>query len=339
MILLLFVDGALSSSISRDERAFMNWMREYNLLYTGAEFHRRYGIWLSNLAHVRAHNARSSFTLTLNRFAATAPSEYRSLLTYRPPVKHLLSERHPVVGAIPKFLNWTQTLADQNVTFPVRDQTASDCTSDWAFAAVEAVQYAWAVSQATIPRASLAPSALNLSAAFLLHCADASYGCYGCYGGSLSGAYRWVINKHDGHFFNETAWPYDLTNPEKPPSVCPSGPSSDASRVRISDSWEIFPYSEEDLSVQCRALGAVAAGIDASRWSFALYREGIYEEPECSPYNVNHAVTVVGFGHEPKPYWIVKNSFGQGWGEGGYMRLLWFKNHCGIATVAVAPIC
>ena len=48
--------------------------------------------------------------------------------------------------------------------------------------------------------------------------------------------------------------------------------------------------------------------------------------------DVNHAVTVVGYetsatGDE---YWIVKNSWGDKWGDNGYFKIIKGKGHCSI---------
>ena len=49
---------------------------------------------------------------------------------------------------------------------------------------------------------------------------------------------------------------------------------------------------------------------------------------------MNHAVLIVGY---TPGYWIVKNSWGAGWGSGGYIYLVRGKNMCGIADEASYP--
>jgi C1A family cysteine protease len=51
------------------------------------------------------------------------------------------------------------------------------------------------------------------------------------------------------------------------------------------------------------------------------------------------SVTIVGYGTtDASSYWIIKNSFGRAWGEGGYMRMSRGGNMCGIANYAVVPV-
>lgn len=63
-----------------------------------------------------------------------------------------------------------------------------------------------------------------------------------------------------------------------------------------------------------------------------LFRStGVYDDEVCSSDTVNHAMVIVGY---TPTEWILKNWWGNGWGENGYMRLAKNKNRCGIANYA-----
>jgi len=64
--------------------------------------------------------------------------------------------------------------------------------------------------------------------------------------------------------------------------------------------------------------GPIACGIDAL--SFLNWESGIISDAGSS---VDHVISVVGWGNDASQgqYWIVRNSWGEYWGEMGYVRV------------------
>jgi len=63
-----------------------------------------------------------------------------------------------------------------------------------------------------------------------------------------------------------------------------------------------------------------------------MYTGGIMGPDNCDPHALDHAVFIVGYGHENgKDYWLIKNSWGEDWGENGYFRFERGVNTCGVS--------
>merc|ERR1739845_278495 len=78
---------------------------------------------------------------------------------------------------------------------------------------------------------------------------------------------------------------------------------------------------------------------EAGKRSFQLYSGGVYDEPKCSSTRLNHAVLGVGYGNmDGKDHFIVKNSWGEGWGAQGFIYMTRGSNQCGVAAHPVYPI-
>ncbi|KAG5051757.1 hypothetical protein JHK87_003955 [Glycine soja] len=64
----------------------------------------------------------------------------------------------------------------------------------------------------------------------------------------------------------------------------------------------------------------VIVGIDANGQAFRFYSGGVFTGENCGT-NLNHAVTAIGYNEDANgKYWLIRNSWGQHWGEGGYMK-------------------
>ena len=83
-----------------------------------------------------------------------------------------------------------------------------------------------------------------------------------------------------------------------------------------------------------------AVAIQGNLQTFQFYSSGIYSDPSCTKANINHAVTVVGYGTMGvgQDYYIIKNSWSTNWGMKGYGYIARNRgNMCGLASYASFP--
>lgn len=98
--------------------------------------------------------------------------------------------------------------------------------------------------------------------------------------------------------------------------------------------WERLPENQyEPLLRAVAERGPVAVSASADSWQ--SYQSGVFDGCKRDSV-VDHAVTLIGYGkdHNDK-YWLIKNSWGKGWGMHGTIKLLRrddddTEKHCGI---------
>jgi cathepsin L len=98
---------------------------------------------------------------------------------------------------------------------------------------------------------------------------------------------------------------------------------SDNTRAFISGVINVTPFSQLSLMTSLALLGPVATGICGTDQAFLYYQSGIFTKQDCC-HELNHAVLIVGYGHDDKldlDYWTIQNSWGTLWGENGFMRI------------------
>jgi len=182
----------------------------------------------------------------------------------------------------------------------VKDQ--GQCGSCWSFSAVGSLEGAWAISSNQL---------FNLSEQQIMDCSR-TYGNMACNGGLMDKAFEYAI---DNGMCLDNDVPY-LADRE----FCSKAIRS-CKKVAYFNNCMKVPKNNEKVLKEAVYRGPVAVSIEADTKTFQFYKSGILDSSNCGT-TIDHGVLAVGYGIEnDKKYWIVKNSWGQDWGENGYIRI------------------
>ena len=148
----------------------------------------------------------------------------------------------------------------------------------------------------------------------------------------MDDAFSYMIKSQSGGIDTEAAYPYRGVA-----GSCSYDTSKDGAHI---GGWTDIPQGDEAALMDAVAtVGPVSIAVDAAI-GWQLYFGGIMHPVLCSsnPAKMDHGVAIVGYGTDNgKDYWIIRNSWGSGWGEKGYARIVRGKNACGLANAASYP--
>ncbi|KAL0121572.1 hypothetical protein PUN28_006830 [Cardiocondyla obscurior] len=315
----LFNEDTLPPKVSEKLNDYwQTYKTQFNKTYSKTLENARRAAWEQNLVEIYKHNLMAAaghfnYTLRDNHIADLSTRQYMREMVKLKPSRRRRLPTEPIVSAalknprkVPARLDWREY---GFVTPPVNQRSCGSC---YAYSIVESIE-----GQIFKQTNMLQP----LSAQQLVDCSTAT-GNLGCTGGSLRNTLKY-LEKSKG-LMSRSAYPYNAQEGE-----CKF--SRDLSVVNIT-SWAILPArNEKALEIAVATIGPIAASINASPKTFQLYHEGVYDDHQCSSDMVNHAMLVVGY---TPTEWILKNWWGDNWGENGYMRLARNKNRCGVANYA-----
>ncbi|KAM4664647.1 cathepsin K-like [Discoglossus pictus] len=323
--LLVLALPLVRTSLYKDDTLDSEWdlwkrshLKQYNSELD--ELKRRL-IWEKNLKFITAHNLEHSqglhtYELAMNHLGdLTSEEVVRQMTGLKVPPNHQPNNTYDPdwTVRIPEYIDYRK----RGYVTPVQNQ--GYCGSCWAFSSVGALE-----GQLKKKTGNLVP----LSPQNLLDCDTDNYGCDGGY---MTNAFGYV--RDNGGIDSDAAYPY-IGQLEG----CLYNPTGKAASCK---GYKEIPIgSEKALKRAVATVGPVAVGIDASLPSFHFYRKGVYYDTSCDPEGINHAVLAVGYGNRQGiKHWIIKNSWGELWGNKGYVLMARDKkNACGIANLASFPV-
>lgn len=208
-------------------------------------------------------------------------------------------------GELPDFFDWRNLHGGLDYITSVKNQ--ENCGSCWAFAALGAFE-AGINAYYNNPDLNIDLSEQDLVSCYL--------------GDGCNGAYSNEIEELFSNYFqntgiaNESCFSYTATD-----NTC-----SNKCDNWQEEAWKTMSFSNSEMTIDAIKTtlienGPLEVGMEVYS-DFLAYDNGIYRHIASNLLGY-HAVLIVGYGvYDGMDYWIVKNSWGEDWGDNGYFKIL-----------------
>jgi len=310
----LFLCLALASAAPLTQQvtdAFGKFMSKYNKKYDSVEeYAKRLVIFSDNMEQVAKMNAEhvlinGEAVFGVTKFSDLSAEEFKQFyLGYKPSNATKIYVDVKLNGPPANDVDWVS----KGAVTPVKDQ--GRCGSCWAFSATAAIE----------SYAELAGKGLKVLSAQQINSCDKRDG--GCNGGNTETAYQYV--KGAGGIESESDYPYTSGGGSTGSCKFNSG------RIAISiTGYKSVSRGESSLK---NALNEGPASVCLAASSWQSYRGGILSKCDNQ---VDHCVQTTGY--SGSSYWRIRNSWGTGWGESGFIRLAQGSDLCKVSDDTTYP--
>ncbi|KAF5194955.1 Cysteine proteinase, partial [Thalictrum thalictroides] len=150
----------------------------------------------------------------------------------------------------------------------------------------------------------------------------------GCFGGFMNSALEYTLKA--GGLQREEDYPYTGID-----GKCKFDKTKIVASVA---NFSVVSLDEGQIAANLVKNGPLAVGINADYMQ--SYIKGVSCPYICSREDIDHAILLVGYGSGYAPtrqkdmeYWVLKNSWGESWGEEGYYKICRGYNACGVDSM------
>jgi len=225
--------------------------------------------------------------------------------------------------SLPDEFDW-RDVDGKNYVSPVRNQAT--CGSCYAFGTL-------AMFEARVRVLSNVTETPVFSTQDIVSCSEYSQGC--------EGGFPYLISKYAKDFglVDEQCFPYEAQDAPCHEQACPRQFGTGYHYV----GGFYGACNEVLMRLELLKNGPIAVSFEVYS-DFKNYKGGIYHHTgltdKFNPFEItNHVVLVVGYGADKETgekFWIVKNSWGEEWGEDGFFRIRRGTDECSIESIAEA---
>lgn len=291
-------------------------LKEFKIAYDNFKDN-YHNIFLQNISFLKI-NRLYSFEIGVTKFFDISRSDFRKFYLNLKPgniedsynkTKSIIISKKFMDDPLPENFDWRE----KGAVGPVKNQFI--CGSCWTFSTTGNIEGLYFLKY-------------NQSVLFSeQQMIDCDRDDFGCKGGWMESAFKYIIKA--GGIESEKDYYYRGFDDE-----CSFNKLMVRAKLK---SYKMAKSQDEDeIARMLLEYGPLSIGVNGE--GLQGYNKGIvdYEDTKECPNVINHGVLLVGFGVENnQKFWIVKNSWGNDWGEEGYFRIARGKGLCGINKYVV----